>query len=237
MKRWTGWQNKTEMTWYFKCSIRDYCVSEARNSHFSVVPVTWTSPNYRFTMLHFEQRSALKCCISEEERERCQFSTDVKGHCFIGPKCSSATLQLFRGNMLTPVSTYSLHAQNHSSQPVVKEKPLTPCTLEASLLSAGFFKIQNLQSRERPQDALWLTLETSCFAEVLKKGFARLLTHIDLKRWRAVTAAPHRLCHTFIDKHQSLGFHTTCWLETEQSNIIDSCDHCHLIWPGRVLLY
>lgn len=94
-------------------------VREPHNSHFSVVQVTQTSPNYRFNTLHFEQRSALKCCISEGERERCQFSTDVKQHCFIGPNCSPAILQLLQrkhADSCTPVRVYSLHAHSHSSQ-------------------------------------------------------------------------------------------------------------------------
>lgn len=134
--------------------------------------------------------------------------------------------------------TYSLHAHSHSSQPAVKEKPMTPCMLEASLLSAGCLKLQNLHSRERPQDALWLHSRLLVLQRSYKKrGFARLLTHINLKRWRAVTAAPRGLCHAVTDQHQPLGSHTACWLETEQGNIVASCDHCHLIWPDKVLLY
>lgn len=107
----------------FNSSLREYSVSEPHNSHFSVVQVTWTSPNYRFTMLHFEQRSALKCCISE----RCQFSTSVKWHCFIGPNLPSAILSLLQrkhADSCTPVRACSLHAHSHSSWPAKQRQPL-----------------------------------------------------------------------------------------------------------------
>lgn len=109
----------------FNSSLREYGVSEPHNSHFSVVQVTWTSPNYRFTMLHFEQRSAPKCCISE--RERCQFSTNVKWHCFIGPNLPSAILYLLQrkhADSCIPLRAYSLHAHSHSSWPAEQRQPL-----------------------------------------------------------------------------------------------------------------
>lgn len=114
MKRWPGRQNKTEMPGNYNRSLTENTVNDPHNSHFSFVQITWCSPNYRFTTLRFEQRSALKWCIWKKKREVPIFY-QCKMTLLHWTKPLLCNLSFCRGNMLTPVLSES--AQHSCTQP------------------------------------------------------------------------------------------------------------------------
>lgn len=136
-------------------------------------------------MLHFEQRSALKCCISQ--KERCQFSTDVKWHCFIGPNRSSAILQLLLTPAL-PESTFPPHTQP---------------------------QFMTLQSRDNPKNGgstLASLVPLSC---AKKKVFQAILFPHTLTAWDNMLQTWYLVVSALSHKdQQQTGSYRACWLKT-----------------------
>lgn len=89
--RQAGRQNKTEMPGGFNSSLGEHCVSEPTTLIFLLcksLELLLIIGSPRVILSRGQHWSA----AFQRKRERCQFSTDVKWHCFIGLNSSSAIL-------------------------------------------------------------------------------------------------------------------------------------------------
>lgn len=166
---------------------------------FSVVQVTWTSPNYRFITLHFEQRSALKCCISEKEREMTIFNL-CKMTLLHWPKpflCNSPAF--------AEESCWLLHSCKNI------------------FLSCTQPQLMVLQSRDSPSEG-GCTLPSLVPPFFEKREFFEAIffpTHTNHVRQRCSSGISWSvLSH---GDQQLPGSHRACWLQTSVNNITTLC--------------